>query len=119
MIPEGLTEPEVLEGVRCFPDTQTLLDSTTSEVVGSMMIGWHDTTAQPYRGSFAVVSDAVPQMVDLVGDVVRVSWQGNSVLVYVLGRASVPHPLSLARRPFMALSGLYREQLVGLVERMT
>ena len=119
MIPPGLQEPEVLEGLRCFPDTQRLYAGTSSQVLGSFTVGWHDTLAQPYRGSFAVVSDTQPQLVDLVGDVLRVSARGQSVLVYVLGRATVPQPISLARRPFMALSGLYRDELVALVERVT
>ena len=42
----------------------------------------------------------------------------QEVLVYVLGRADVPQPISLARRAFLGLSGLWREDLSALVWRV-
>lgn len=118
MIPEGLTEPDVLIGQRCFPDAEALFALPVAQVLGAYTVGWHDTFAQPYRGNFAVVSDAVPEVADLVGETLRIGARGLSVNVYVLGRAEVPHRISLARRAFLALSGLYRDDVSALVWRL-
>ena len=119
MIPEGLTEPEVLVGQYPFVDAQAVLGEGTEESVGVFTVGWHDTSVQPYRGCFAVVSDAQADLADLVGDVICVHARGEEVYVYVLGRADVPHTISLARRAFLAVSGLWRDDVQGSVWRVT
>ena len=119
MIPGDLTEPEILEGQHAFVDAQRMLgEGLAADAIGTFAVGWHDTNVQPYRGCFAVVGQAVPGMADLVGDVLRVDAMGSEVLVYVLGRADVPEAISLSRRAFLALSGLWRDDLFAVVWRM-
>lgn len=119
MIAEGLTEPEILIGQRCFGDAQRLLgEGLRGQAVGTYTVGWHDTNVQPYRGCFAVVSETDPDLAELVGEVLRVNARDLGVLVYVLGREDVPHSISLARRAFLAISGLYRDDVFGVVWRM-
>ena len=119
MIPEGLTEPEVLVGQYPFVNAQAAFGEGAEEPLGLFTVGWHDTSVQPYRGCFAVVSDAQADVADLVGDVIRVRARGEEVYVYVLGRADVPHPISLARRAFLAVSGLWRDDVQATVWRVT
>ena len=119
MIPEDLNEPEVLIGQRAFVDAQRILgEGLRGQAVGTFTVGWHDTSVQPYRGAFAVVNQVDPALRDLVGEVLRVNARDQEVLVYVLGRQDVPHSISLARRAFLALSGLYRDDLFAVVWRM-
>jgi hypothetical protein len=118
VIAEGLTLPEVLLGLRCWPDSQALLAGPVAEVLGTWTVGWHDTSVQPYRGAFAVVSDADPAVADLVGDVIEIRARNLVVYTYVLGRADVPHSVSLARRAFLGLSGLWRDDVSGTIKRV-
>lgn len=96
------------------------LPSASYTPVGVITVGWHDTTVQPYAGCFAVVAESRPEMADLVGEILRVGGERErEVLVYVLGRADVDQPISLSRRAFLALSGLWREELSALVWKVT
>lgn len=109
-------EDEVAAGRRAFAAAQAALDGPTLRVVaGLVTVGWHDTSAHPERGCFAVVRRDGP-LTDLIGEPLLVSARGRSVIVYCMASAAVPTDLSLARRAMMALSTLARETLDCQVE---
>lgn len=109
-------EPEILMGLRGFPDAQLdLAGSALSQWPGIVDVSWYDTAIRPEVGSFAVVRDGGP-MGDLVGEILRIVYGERSVFVYCIGASDVPTDLALARRAFLALDVLNRESISVLVQ---
>ena len=108
---------EVAAARRAFAAAQAELDAATQRVLpGLVDTGWHDTSAYPERGSFAVVRRDGPYDRDLIGELLRVSARGRSVIVYCMASADVPNDLSLARRAMAHLAALAHESLACTVE---
>lgn len=113
-----LVEKEIMWGRRAFPTAQQLLGATgvpAQRLPGRVSVGWHGTEVDPETGSFAVVADD-SDYGDLIGDVLSVTSGRRTVFVYVLGSRGVPQPISLCRRPFLALGLLGNESLRCKVE---
>lgn len=110
------TEPEILAGRRAFAKAQELLAGATRvRIEGLVRTGWHDTAISPERPAFAVVRRDGP-MLELIGEIIRVTLDDRSCFVYVLGSALVPVDLSLTRRAFMAIGLLAAESVDTTVE---
>jgi hypothetical protein len=93
-------EPEILMGLRAFAKAQQLLaGDVVRTLAGTVEVGWHGTEADGLQGAFAVVQSGAG-LDDLIGEVLRVSYRGRAVYVYVGAAVAVPTPLSLARRAF-------------------
>lgn len=103
MITPSTTEPEIQAGRRAFAKAQSLLSGGPIQPSVALNVGWHDTSVNPERGSFAVVANAHQ---DLVGEIVQVAFSGRTVYAYVLTTADVPVDLSVTRRLFLALNRL-------------
>lgn len=109
-------EPEILDARRAFPTSQGLLGGpSVRQVQGLVVTGWHDTSVSGERPSFAVVRRDGPQL-DLIGEIIRVSYADRSVFAYVLGSALIPVDLSLARRAFLAIGLLAAESIDATVD---
>ena len=109
-------EPEVAAARRSWLAAQAALDAPTVRVLpGTIATGWHDTSAHPERGFFAVVRQDGP-LLDLIGELLRVSVRGRSVIVYCMASADVPFDLSLARRAMFPLAALPRDYVDCSVE---
>lgn len=108
-------EPELLIIERAFPEAQALLASTPSEILGSLVVGWHDTVLSRWTGAAAVVRRGGP-LEERVGEIIRVSTDFGSAVVYVVGTADVERDLSLARRAFLAVCPLAEEEILMSVE---
>lgn len=112
----ALTAPDpFLAARRAFPSTQTLLAGIDLAIDPDIQtVGWHGTAFHPENGSVALVSAT---FVRLVGETLRVSVGNRTVYVYVIGVRNLRYDLSLARRPFMALGGLYNTSLPCVAAR--
>ena len=109
-------EPEVATARRSFLDAQAALDAPTRTTLADLVtVGWHDTSVHPERGSFAVVARDGP-LTDLIGELLRVSARGRSVIVYCMASADVPFDLSLARRAMVPLTTLARSSMDCTIE---
>jgi hypothetical protein len=107
---------EIEASRRAFPKTQELFAGATERKLGSFIpVGWHGTETYEEGGAIAVVRVGGPYE-DLVGDFVRVEHRTREVFVYVAAARDVPADLSLSRRAFAALGGLYRSSIPATVE---
>lgn len=113
-------EDEIAAGRRALAEAQAALDGATLRTIDTVTVGWHDTAAHPERGAFAVVSrdGAYADLAGdtLIGEPLRVSARGRSVIVYCVASAAVPTDLSLTRRAWAQLSTLARDTLPCQVE---
>lgn len=116
-----MREPEMAVAMRAFPETQIIFNTVPYErVEGESSIGWHDTNAAlsgpaTIPGALAVARIGGPHL-HLVGEILRISTRDKEVFVYCAGSADVPADLSLYRRAFFHLAGLYTERLQVLLE---
>jgi hypothetical protein len=99
---------------------QELLGTGATETVERTVCGWHGTwlDPEPQGASFAVV-DREGDLADLVGERIRVSAYGRSVVAYVHRATELDSGdvhLSLSRRAFAALAVLSTEELRVKVE---
>lgn len=103
-----LPEPELLDGMRCFPTTQELFLGSPAEthIPNPMRIGWYDTNIHPLRGAFAVVRRG--SGLDLVGDFLQVTYRGTlTVRVYCVSEVdTIEQDLAIQRRPYLAMERL-------------
>lgn len=105
-----LSSPDFLSAaLRAFPSSQELLQgAATSVVEGAVTAGWHDTSYDRLVGSVCLVDEP---FIDLVGEVLFIEVGGRSVYVFAVGVRPLGNvALSLSRRPFLALGGLYLEE---------
>jgi hypothetical protein len=122
-IPTIQTESELMLARRAFPVAQEGLAGGTSRVAApSAAVGWHSSSVSPETGAVALVR-ADGALADLVGEIIRVHYlapgRDRSVYVYVLGssaRLEESLDLSLSRRSFLALEGLYAEEISAVIE---
>lgn len=111
-----MIEPEVIEGIKAFPDTQAGIEADPVSRFRTQ-IGWYGTASGP-RGSFAMVAHNGPHG-DLVGDYVRITVKKQRALVYVIGSLEDPsYDLMLSRRAFVAVAPLWQPGVTALVEVM-
>lgn len=109
-------EQELLDSRRAFATAQELLAGVPSRrLSGLVTVGWHSNDVHPETGSVAVVG-LTSGLDELVGEIVLVTVDSRSVFAWVIGARDVPVDLSLARRPFEALSLLAAESLAAVVE---
>jgi hypothetical protein len=113
-------EPEVHVARQAFPDAQTQLAGEPVSAIGLLDVGWYDSSVEPEGGSIAVVRAGGPYDGEgdegLIGRRLRVTRDGRSVFVYVLGARGVPDDVAVARRAFLALGLLTHDTLPCLVE---
>lgn len=110
------TEPEILAGLKGFPDAQTAFAGEVfSTWPSALTLGWYDTSLREEAGSFAVVR-ANAGFDDLVGEVLRVTVERRSVFAYCLSAEDIPDDVGLYRRAFLALAVLSTEQLLARVD---
>jgi hypothetical protein len=109
-------EQEILWGERAFGEAQRLLDGASRRPLSGLLeVGWHASSKHPLVGCFAIVATG-GAFTDLIGEVLRVTYEGRSVLVYCVGSRDIDVDLSLSRRPFMAIGLLASDGLPCTVE---
>ena len=112
----ALAGHELLASRRAFPEAQHLLAGAAQErLIDLVAFGWHGTDVSDESGAVAVARLGGPYE-ELVGEILRVVAGARSVYVYCWETAEVPTDLSLTRRAFAALGGLYLETLDAYVE---
>lgn len=104
-----MTEVDILISRRAIGQGAALWAGGPATAVGSLTVGWHHTAAHPETGAVALV--AYDGLLDLIGDLLRVTHRGRSVDVYCVGSAAVPTELSLTRRAFQELAVAAREEI--------
>jgi hypothetical protein len=108
--------PEDLLATLPWAESQQALSG--GPIPGTLTIatcGWHGTLTEPTRGAVAVLKVGGP-LSDLLGERLRVTWEGASVYVVALEERDVAEHMSLARPAFSRLALLATEQLVVQVE---
>lgn len=97
----------VLDGMRGQEGSQAAFagvpDPARSRFVADC--GWYGPDADAHEGFFCLVQTG-SAMVDLIGDVVIVTYGLLTVSAYCLGRASLPGGLSLSRPAWLRLAPL-------------
>lgn len=103
-------------GQRAFGEAQRLLSGVPQRQIGGFVeTGWHASSKHPLVGCFALVAQG-SELVELIGDVLRVSYEDRSVFVYCVASRDLSVELSLSRRPFMAIGLLAESSLPCTVE---
>lgn len=102
IVPVRAPELEIAAARRAFKTAQDLLSGGPVGPETRLDVGWYDSKTNPESGSFAVVALGAG-LDDLIGEIVRVTFAGRVVYVYVLTSADVPWPMAVYRRVFMAL----------------
>lgn len=110
-------EQRLLDGRRAFPMAQQLLAGVPIRVLPErVQVGWYDSQVDPESGAFAVVQRG-GEFDDLMGKRLRILTEdGAEVFVYVLGARSIPTPIAVWRRVFLALALLSTDELSCTVE---
>jgi hypothetical protein len=112
--PVGL---ELESSRRAFPESQRLLGAPVERrLEGTVDLGWHGTETSDESGAVAVARLGGPYEEVLVGEVLRFSTGVRECYVYCWETADIPWDLSVSRRAFAALGGLFHESLVVTVE---
>lgn len=107
-------EPEIAAGRLAFSASQRAFDGAVARRATEVRsVSWHGTLVHPEDGAFAVARRGLE---DLVGEIVRVSWKGRSVLVYVIAPRGVPGDLSLSRAAFLRIAPLSADRVPAVVE---
>lgn len=102
---------------RAFPKAMALISSQPERRVGDFVtVGWHSLDVDPETGPAAVVRIGGPLDPDLIGDVVRLTFEEREVFVLVRGARDIEPDLSVSRRAFMELALLAREEIDVVVE---
>jgi hypothetical protein len=81
-----------------------------------MSVGWHAPEFDTETGYFALVDDGDVGAADLIGEIVKVTIEGRSIYVYVLGARALPTRLSLCRQAFVHLARLSLDSVDAIVE---
>ncbi|MBA2751593.1 MAG: hypothetical protein H0U41_05050 [Actinobacteria bacterium] len=110
-----LIEDELNATRRAFAKAQLLLAGSASRLVGQADVGWHGTSVHEESGSVCLVRFG-SDYADLVGEYLLFTVGPNSLVAYCYERADVAADISLARRPFLHLAGLYRDTISARVE---
>lgn len=114
-------DPELMASRRSYSKAQTLLSGVATKSLGVRPVTWAGSSVLE-RGSVAVVREDDPELLDLVGEVIRVAplvTGGNppETFVYVTGaRPLVDVDVLVSRRPFSAIAPLSTEVLDATVE---
>lgn len=102
---------------RAFPKAMALISSQPESRVGDFVtVGWHSLDVDPATGPAGVVRIGGPLDPDLIGEVLRLTFEGHELFVLVLGARDVDADLSVSRRAFMELGLLARETVDAVVE---
>lgn len=111
-----VNEPEVNLARRSFPEAQRLLAGVPGVLIGqSVPVGWYGADLDEETTSFAVVR-ASGLYASLVGDIIRVGFDGSVTFAYVHRSADAGFDLALCRRAFLNLGGLWRGSILARVE---
>lgn len=110
-------EDEVVLARRSFATAQAGLAAYGAPrlIEQSVEASWHAEATHEERGSFAVVREG-GALTGLVGEVLRVSSAAGSVFVYCVAARDIPDELSLYRRAFLAIGGLFVETVDVAIE---
>lgn len=112
-------EADILRARLPFDDAQYELESGLPTRVPELLeCGWYGSNTISTRGSFALVRSGTDAEFDLVGEVLRVSYEIRSVLVLCVATARLPTALALSRRAFTALAVPQRESILVTVEKL-
>lgn len=112
-------EADILRAALSFNDAQLALAGGLPTRVPELLdCGWYGTNTVSTRGSFALVQGVKDTELDLVGEILRVSYRARSVLVLCVATARLPTPMALSRRAFTALALPQRESILVTVEKL-
>jgi hypothetical protein len=110
-------EPEILDAELGWLDAQAALDGVGTLLTQAFTCGWYGSSVQEDRGYLALVNSDVDAAEALLGDRLRLGYNGRSVNVYVFGSlAGLDTDIVIARRAWMALELLAVEQRLVTVE---
>lgn len=114
-------EPEILDGMRAFGDTQKLFVGVPKEArfVDPIDCSWYGSAIDQRRGAFAFVKEGAGYE-DFVGEFLRLSIEERSIVVYCLGATpQIDTPLAIARRCFAEVANLAEELVPAYTQVLT
>jgi len=107
-------EQEILDGQRAWTYSQAAFEGgTVRELTEAATLGWYGTRTHVLEGAFGVVR---PGLEDLVGEVVRFTYQRRAAVIYLLAVRDIPQDIAVTRRAWMALAPLYQAEIEPLME---
>jgi hypothetical protein len=112
-------EPEVYNGRRGWPDTQTITGADDPLVrPKTLPITWYGTGVDENEGAFCMIA-AGSDFEYLVGEYVRVTYGTRTAKVYCIGGSSeLGSDIALARRAYLALAPLWDDEIQAVVAKM-
>lgn len=107
-------EPLVLVGRQCFLDAQAGFAGVVA-ALGFFTVSWYGAQISDERGSFGVVDPAMG-LANIVGDVVEVGYQDDTVRVYVIGsQDGLGTDIGITRRAYLSICPLAIEPITATV----
>lgn len=112
-------EAEILDARLPYLEAQVALSGAVErKITDYYSCGWYGTTLHPDRGCYGIVN-ADSDLVDLVGDRVRLIHGKRSTIVYVFASYDVPEQIQITRRSYAALELLAIEPINVRMEVLT
>lgn len=111
-------EPEILDGMKAFGDTQLLFVGVPKETrfVDPIDCSWYGRAIDERRGTFALVQEG-SDYEDFVGEFLKLTAGERSIVVYCLGATpQIETPLAITRRCFLELAMLAEESISTYVQ---
>lgn len=115
---DDLDEPLILDGLRGWLDSQAALRGVPDVTfrAAPTAAGWYDTSVDDHEGAFCLINNG-SALEDLVGNVVQVDTDSDTIWVYCLGGAALDNDIALARTAFARLGMLSEDELDVVVRR--
>lgn len=97
------SEPEILHGRLGYTDAQAALNGVAT-TTGVFSCWWYGMSLQEDRGYYALVNEDNSLAEALLGDRLKLTYGGRSVIVYAFGSlAGMDADIMISRRAWMAL----------------